>query len=57
MPIGLIFWVIMLLWIIATLGRHFGGPNYPWASPAGDIIILILFFILGWHDFGFIVRP
>jgi hypothetical protein len=56
MPIGLIFWVIMLLWIISAIGRHYGGPNYPWA-PAYDVIILILFFLLGWHDFGFIVHP
>jgi hypothetical protein len=29
----------------------------PWIEPAGDFIILILFFLLGWHDFGFIVHP
>ena len=55
MPIGLIFWSSC-----SGSSRHLavtGGPNYPWASPAGDIIILILFFILGWHDFGSIVRP
>jgi uncharacterized RDD family membrane protein YckC len=57
MPIGLIFWVLMLLWILAVIGRRWGGPNMPWAEPAGDLIILILFFLLGWHDFGFIVHP
>jgi hypothetical protein len=47
----------MLLWILAVIGRRWGGPNMPWAEPAGDLIILILFFLLGWHDFGFIVHP
>ena len=55
MPIGLIFWVIMLLWIISVAGRHWGGPGYPWGI-ANDIIILILFFLLGWHAFGFIIH-
>jgi hypothetical protein len=57
MPIGLIFWVIMLLWILAVIGRRWGGQSYPWVGPAGDFIILVLFFLLGWHDFGFIVHP
>lgn len=56
MSIGFIFWLLMLLWIIAALGRRFGGPNYPWFEPAGDVLILILFFLLGWHAFGFIIR-
>jgi hypothetical protein len=55
MPIGLIFWVIMLLWIIAVFGRRWEQAP-PWFAPASDIIILILFFLLGWHDFGFIVH-
>lgn len=57
MPIGLIFWVIMLLWIIAVFGGRFVPNSPPWFAPAGDVIILILFFLLGWHDFGFIVHP
>jgi hypothetical protein len=57
MPIGLIFWVIMLLWIIAVFGGRYAPGAPGWFAPAGDIIILILFFLLGWHDFGFIVHP
>jgi TRAP-type C4-dicarboxylate transport system permease small subunit len=56
MPIGLIFWVLMLLWIISVIGRRWGGSNMPWAEPAGDFIILVLFFLLGWRVFGFIVH-
>lgn len=56
MSIGFVFWLLMLLWIVAMLGRRFGGPNYPWFEPAGDVLILILFFLLGWHAFGFIIR-
>jgi hypothetical protein len=46
----------MLLWIISVIGQRWGGATYPWAGPAGDLIILILFFLLGWHAFGFIVH-
>ena len=56
MSIGLIFWVLMLLWIIATVSRRMGGANFPWAEPAGDVLALILFFLLGWRVFGFIIQ-
>jgi TRAP-type C4-dicarboxylate transport system permease small subunit len=56
MSIGLVFWVLMLLWIISVIGRRLGGANYPWAEPAGDFLILILFFLLGWRVFGFIIQ-
>lgn len=56
MPIGLIFWVIMLFWIIAFAGVRWGGWTGPF-SYASEFLILVLFFILGWHDFGFIVHP
>ena len=56
MSIGLIFWVLMLLWIIATVSRGLGGASMPWAEPTGDVLALILFFLLGWRVFGFIIQ-
>lgn len=54
MPLGLIFWFLMLLWIISVISRRFGGPT--WFEPASDILALILFFLLGWRVFGFIIQ-
>jgi hypothetical protein len=55
MSIGLIFWVLMLIWLIfGVLSRT--SPvmsSYPWA---GDLLIFILLFLLGWHAFGFMVH-
>jgi hypothetical protein len=55
MSIGLIFWVLMLLWLVSYWGTNWGGwgPN---AGHAGSLLLFILFFLLGWHDFGFIVH-
>lgn len=54
---GLLFWII---WVLCFL---FGGAWY-WApdrlgrvgSWGGGILVLIMLFILGWHNFGFVIR-
>jgi hypothetical protein len=56
MPIGILFWVLMAIWIIFRGGFYFqGGPRDPWVI-GGDFMVFVLLFLLGWHDFGFIVR-
>jgi hypothetical protein len=56
MDIGLLFWIIMILLIIGQVGVGWGG----WGGARGPFltgfIIILLFFLLGWHDFGFIIR-
>jgi hypothetical protein len=55
MPIGLLFWIIMIIWIITGLaGRRPGSP--PWLVWGGDLVLCILIFLLGWHNFGFIIH-
>lgn len=59
MPIGLIFWVLMLLWIISKVFTWRGPPSGPYGSYVligSDLMALILFFLLGWRVFGFIVQ-
>ena len=59
MPIGLIFWVLMLLWIIArvfTWRGPVGGVYGSYVLIGSDLMVLILLFLLGWHSFGFIVQ-
>jgi hypothetical protein len=55
MSLSFVFWLLMLLWIIAWFGNRFGG----WAGPfvyASEFFVFCLFFLLGWHDFGFIIH-
>ncbi len=55
MSIGLIFWVIMLLWILGYIGSVYSPGSYPWPH-ASNLMLLILMFLLGWKVFGFIVH-
>lgn len=55
MSIGLIFWIIMLLWIIGWAGSVWAPGQYPWPQ-ASALMLFILLFLLGWHAFGFIIR-
>ena len=55
MSIGLIFWVIMLLWILGWVGSIYAPGQYPYAH-ATTLLLFILLFLLGWHAFGFIIR-
>lgn len=61
MPIGFVFWVIWLIWLIA---RVFGW-RYAWSSYTGyyrqtfigsEAMLMLLLFLIGWHDFGFPIR-
>jgi hypothetical protein len=54
MPKGLVFWVLMLLWIISWISwrwRNWGPGQYGF-----ELFAIVLFFILGWQAFGFIIR-
>lgn len=55
MPIGLLFWILMILWMISWIGTSYGG----WAGPfvyANTLLLFVLLFLLGWHNFGFILQ-
>lgn len=57
MTIGLIFWILMIIWLVFSVMWHWGGE--PWASfgPRGNAILLfVLFLLLGWAVFGTPVR-
>ena len=55
MPIGYIFWAIFLVIIILSLIGYTQGPTwqYGWTN---NIVLLILIFLLGWAEFGFILQ-
>lgn len=49
MTIGLVFWILMLLWLVFGL-----WTRWPLAFPAagGDLLLFVLLLLLGWKVFG-----
>lgn len=57
MTIGFIFWFIMLCWLIFGIANHFNWGNVSTYGPLGNVVLLfVLFFLLGWAEFGFMIR-
>jgi hypothetical protein len=54
MSIGLLFWILMIL---SLLGWGWGRPwtTGGWGWGAG-FLTYVLFFLLGWHAFGFVIH-
>ena len=52
MTLGLVFWILMLLWFVFGLWWYWtpSQPRWGWAGHSG--FLFILFLILGWHAFG-----
>lgn len=50
MSLGLAFWIIMLLWLIFRLWQSWPVQG-PWPV-AGDLLLFVLFLLLGWKTFG-----
>lgn len=50
MTLGLAFWIIMLIWLLWT------WPGNPWVGTygplGGNLLLFVLFLLLGWHAFG-----
>lgn len=58
MSIGLLFWILMILWFVfgwvyQTNPAVFG--SYGWFG--NSLLLFILLFLLGWHEFGFVIHP
>jgi hypothetical protein len=56
MPIGLMFWIMMILWVVLWGGVGWGG----WGGTRGPfmtgLFLWVLIALLGWHDFGPILQ-
>ncbi len=48
MPMGLMFWILMLIWLVFSLWSSW--PNH--VLVGGNLLVFILFLLLGWHAFG-----
>lgn len=55
MSIGLLFWVLMILWFLSWMGATWGPQGYPYVH-ASNLLFFILLFLLGWHAFGFVIH-
>lgn len=51
MTLGLLFWILMLLWIV---GYGYGVTRSPlnWPIIGPNILLFVLLLILGWQSFG-----
>lgn len=51
MSIGLIFWILMLLWLVFGFATYRGVVGtYGWYG--NTLLLFILLLCLGWHAFG-----
>lgn len=54
MSLGLVFWILMLLWLVLGLYWRWpatGQPRALWPL-GGDLLLFILLLLLGWKVFG-----
>ena len=56
MSIGLLFWILMILWFFSWASRTWAPNQFPWAIHASDLLFFVLLFLLGWHNFGFVIH-
>jgi hypothetical protein len=52
MPIGIAFWVLMLLWLVLGLWLNYPGNSTPYGPVANWVLLFLLFLLLGWQVFG-----
>jgi O-antigen ligase len=55
MPIGMAFWVVFLIWVIFGFWSS-RQPNAPPWGLGSHLVIAVLLFLLGWAQFGFVVK-
>lgn len=58
MPIGMIFWMLMILWFFFGLYWNWPANNEPRGLGilGGNLLLFVLLFIIGWKLFGFVVQ-
>lgn len=58
MTTTLVYWILMLLWLVLGVYTHRRATAQPQPAGAlaGDLLIFLLFLIIGWAEFGAPVR-
>jgi hypothetical protein len=56
MSIGLLFWILMLLWLLFGLVLHWSptttGAFGPYGVWGHNLLLFVLLFLVGWQVFG-----
>ncbi len=54
MKIGLLFWVLMLIWVVFGVWAYWPAGSGPvaYGPVGGGILLLVLVGLLGWKVFG-----
>lgn len=56
MPIGILFWVLMVLWLIFGFVWYRNGAGWAYGQNGNMLLLFVLLFLLGWSEFGFILQ-
>jgi hypothetical protein len=53
MTLQLLFWILMLFWLVfGVWSGYVPGQPYPFKAWGGNLLLFLLFLILGWQTFG-----
>lgn len=52
MPMGVLFWVLMLLWLLLGLWWSWPPEGRGWGPVGGNLMLFLLLLLLGWKVFG-----
>lgn len=53
MSIGLVFWILMLIWLVFGSWGIWNAPGPPgWPVLGSNLLLFVLLLLLGWHAFG-----
>jgi ABC-type polysaccharide/polyol phosphate export permease len=54
MPLGIAFWTIMIIWFVFGMIVHFGvvAGAAVWGVAVSNLLLFVLFGMLGWQVFG-----
>ena len=56
MTLGLVFWILMLLWLLFGAWGTLGRPGWPYFWQGHGLLLFILLLLLGWASFGAPIR-
>lgn len=52
MTLGLVFWILMLIWLVFGIAVYSGKLVGPYSVWGNTLLLFILFLLLGWAAFG-----
>ena len=52
MTLGLVFWILMLIWLVLGVWWHWPAQGSPPQAVAHPAVLFLLLMIIGWGIFG-----